>query len=383
MTDPSTPASFASPAEAMWRAIELAGRGLGHVEPNPPVGAIVLDTGGRCVGEGWHQKYGGPHAEVHALQQAGGQAWGGTLFVTLEPCCHQGKTPPCTDAVITSGVKRVFIAVRDPAPWVNGKGIDRLREADIEVIVGLEEASALELLEPFIKLVTHGLPWVHAKWAMTLDGKIATREGDSQWISNPECRALVHELRGRMDAIIVGIGTAIHDDPLLTARPSGPRQALRVVLDTHALLPMTSKLVTSAREVPVLVCVSSAAPADRREALASAGVEVLTVDASDRPPMPEEASPHISLRRVLEDLGRRKLTHVLIEGGSEVLGSAFDEELVDEVHAFIAPLIIGGDEAVTPVGGLGLERIEMSRPLRQLQIREVAGNVYMHGRTQR
>lgn len=367
---------FATPADAMRYAIALARRGIGYVEPNPPVGAVVLDGTGKMIGEGWHQKFGGPHAEVHALQQAGERAKGGTLFVTLEPCCHHGKTPPCTEAVIASGVKRVVVAQRDPAPWVNGGGIDRLREAGIDVEVGLEEAAARELVEPFIKLVTQEIPWVHAKWAMTLDGKLATRTGDSQWISNEASRAIVHELRGRMDAIIVGVGTALRDDPLLTARPQGPRTALRVVLDSQARLPVQSQLVRTARDVPLLVCVSPSAPLERRKALEAEGAEVLLVDSA-----PPASGPFVSLQQVLEELGRRKFTHVLIEGGSRVLGSAFDQQLVDEVHAFIAPTIVGGTDALTPVAGIGRERIELALSLRRPIIRDVDGNVYIHGRT--
>ncbi len=381
MSDLPPPVKFASPAEAMRHAIELARQGIGHVEPNPPVGAVVVDASGHKVGEGWHQKYGGPHAEVHALRQAGDKARGGTLFVTLEPCCHHGKTPPCTDAVIASGLSQVYVAVRDPAPWVNGQGIERLQQAGLDVIVGLEESAARELVEPFNKLMTQGLPWVHAKWAMTLDGKLATRTGDSQWISNESSRTIVHQLRGRMDAILVGIGTALHDDPLLTARPPGPRTATRVVLDAQGRLPLTSKLVTTAREVPVLMCVSAEAPAERRDAIEAAGVEVLIIDVSTQPRSTSESPSCLSLKQVLEELGRRKMTHVLIEGGSEVLGSAFDARLVDETHVFIAPLIIGGSKAVTPVGGLGLVLIEQSFPLHHVKVRDVAGNVYMHGRT--
>src|SRR5215210_4216404 len=218
-----------SDADYMTRALELAGRGRGWVEPNPLVGAVVVRDAA-VVGEGWHEKFGQAHAEVNALRQAGELARGATLYVTLEPCCHFGKTPPCTEAVIGAGVRRVVSAMLDPFPQVAGQGASRLREAGIVVEVGVGDAAARQLNAPYLKRLRTGRPWVHAKWAMTLDGKIATRTGQSKWITGEAARARVHELRGRMDAIIVGKGTLLADDPLLTARPPGPRAATRVVL---------------------------------------------------------------------------------------------------------------------------------------------------------
>ncbi len=209
----------------MRHALALAARGRGFVEPNPMVGAVVLDSAGKLVGEGWHQKFGGPHAEIHALEAAGEKARGGTLVVTLEPCCHHGKTPPCTDAILKAGIRRVVAAMTDPFPKVAGGGLKLLRDAGLEVHIGLCEPEAKRLNEPYLKLLRTGRPWVHAKWAMTLDGKIATRTGDSKWISGEESRRRVHELRGKVDAIIVGRGTVIADDPLLTARPARPARA--------------------------------------------------------------------------------------------------------------------------------------------------------------
>src|SRR5438309_708949 len=218
----------------MRQAHALAARGRGFVEPNPLVGAVVLDAAGKLAGEGWHQKSGGPHAEVHALEAAGERARGGTLVVTLEPCCHWGKTPPCTDAILRAGVRRVVAAMADPFPQVAGGGLKVLRDAGLEVRVGLCEREAKRLNAAYLKLLRTGRPWVHAKWAMTLDGKIATGTGESKWITGEAARARVHELRGRMDAIIVGKGTLLADDPLLTARPPGPRPATRVVLTSMA-----------------------------------------------------------------------------------------------------------------------------------------------------
>src|SRR5262245_57065762 len=245
--------------EWMAQALALAERGRGYVEPNPLVGAVVVRDG-RLVGEGWHRRYGEAHAEVNALHEAGEAARGATLYVTLEPCCHHGKTPPCTDAVLRFGVRRVVAAMTDPFPRVAGGGVERLRTAGLEVETGLLEADARRLNAPYLKLLATGRPYVHAKWAMTLDGKLATRTGDSKWISSDASRRRVHELRGRMDAILVGIGTALADDPLLTARPPGPRTARRIVLDSRLRLPPTSRLVQTAREV--LTTVVAAASAD-------------------------------------------------------------------------------------------------------------------------
>lgn len=322
---------------AMCRALELAALGEGHVEPNPMVGCVVVRDG-QVVGEGWHEAFGGPHAEVNALRAAGNTARGATLYVTLEPCCHTGKTPPCVEAVLAAGVHRVVIATRDPFPKVDGGGIEALKAAGVDCAVGLLEEEARRLMAPYLKLVTTGRPWVIAKWAMTLDGKIATRTGDSQWISGPESRAKVHELRGRCDAVLVGAGTLVADDPLLTARPAGPRNPLRVVIADDRHLPDERKLWASVEEGPVLVAVGPSYPADDAKQLQQRGIEVIT------------ASP----AELLNELGRRRLTNVLVEGGGKLLGRLFDARLVDEVWAFVAPKVFGSLVAPGPVGGRGV-----------------------------
>ena len=256
------PARFGDTAAVMARALELAARGLGFVEPNPPVGAVLVDNELNLIAEGWHQRFGGPHAEIEALTQARDRSRGATLFVTLEPCCHQGKTGPCARQSPAPAFARSSWPRGIPFPKVDGKGIERLRSLGIETEIGLLEQPAAFLIAPFRKLVTTGRPWVHAKWAMTLDGKIATHSGDSRWISNETSRAVVHQLRGRMDAIVVGAGTAQKDDPLLTARPPGPRTATRIVVDSQARLPLTSQLVRSVSEAPLLIAASTDAPAE-------------------------------------------------------------------------------------------------------------------------
>ncbi len=364
---------FENSESVMRYALQLAGRGLGLVEPNPPVGAVVVDQHLNLVSEGWHQRFGGPHAEVHALAAAGEIARGATLYCTLEPCSHQGKTPPCAPAVIAAGIRRVVIGTRDPAPHVDGRGMALLRQAGVEVEVGVCEAEARRLIAPFRRLTLDGRPWVHAKWAMSLDGRIATRTGDSKWISNEQSRTKAHELRGRCDAIVVGVTTVLQDDPQLTARPAGPRVATRVVLDSQARTPLTSQLVRTAREVPVLIATSSNAHEGRVESLQAAGVEVLSLaGTADDPGRP-------ALRLLLDELGRRRMTHVLLEGGAGVLGTAFDEGLVDEYHVFIAPRLIGGREALSPVGGVGNEWMKSIPSLTHVQVATLGDNIYLRG----
>jgi len=333
----------ASDVAAMQRALELAARGRGFVEPNPQVGAVVVQDG-VIVGEGWHERFGGPHAEVAALSDAGAAARGATLFVTLEPCCHHGKTPPCTEAIRAAGIARVVVAAGDPFPAVAGRGIETLRAAGIEVEIGLMAAEAERLTAPFRTLVTQRRPWVIAKWAMSLDGRLAAAPGQDRWISSPASRELVHDLRSRIDAIAVGIGTALADDPLLTARPAagsaaGPRQPLRIVLDGGGRLPPTSHLVRTARQWPVLVAVGPQAPPDRLTVLAAAGCEVWPCEAAD-------AADRTAA--LLTELGRRRLTNLLVEGGPTLLASLFAADQIDEAWVFVAPRILGGTAAGPP-----------------------------------
>jgi len=333
------------PQDSMTRALALAARGRGRVEPNPMVGAVVVRDG-EIVGEGWHQVFGGPHAEPNAIADAGAEACrGADLYVTLEPCTHHGKTPPCTDAILAAGIARVFVAAIDPFPANQGQGLRILRDAGIEVSTGLLEDSARRLIAPFVKLTTRGLPFLTAKWAMSLDGKTASRTGQSRWISSAPSRKLVHELRGHSDAILIGIGTARSDDPMLTARPPGPRTATRVIVDRRARLPLECKLVQTARDAPVLVATTHAAPVREREALEARGVEVLVLP---------DRHGRVDLRVLMTELGRRRMTHVLLEGGGELCAAVLSDGLADKLLAFVAPKIIGGRDAPTPVEGEGI-----------------------------
>ncbi|HUT09731.1 MAG TPA: bifunctional diaminohydroxyphosphoribosylaminopyrimidine deaminase/5-amino-6-(5-phosphoribosylamino)uracil reductase RibD [Thermoguttaceae bacterium] len=354
----------------MRRALELAARGEGRVEPNPMVGCVIA-RGAEIIGEGWHRRFGGDHAEVEALRLAGDRAAGATMFVTLEPCCHHGKTPPCTEAVRRAGIGRVVVAQRDPFPQVAGGGLAELQAAGVAVDVGLLEEDARAINAPYLKLVETGRPWVIAKWAMTLDGKIATRTGSSQWISCEASREIVHALRGRVDAIMVGRETARCDDPQLTARPPGPRTALRVVADTGASLSSQSRLVRTAGEVPVLVAAGHAADEADRRRLTEAGCEVFLCD----------GDTHAArLGSLLEELGRRRLTNLLVEGGGRLLGSLLDARAIDEVHVFIAGKLVGGAAAGSPIAGEGVERMSEALALRAPEWRQVGTDVYLHGR---
>jgi diaminohydroxyphosphoribosylaminopyrimidine deaminase/5-amino-6-(5-phosphoribosylamino)uracil reductase len=355
----------------MRRALDLAERGRGSVEPNPMVGCL-LARDNREIAAGWHERFGGPHAEVMALKAAGStDVRGCTAYVTLEPCCHHGKTPPCTDALIAAGVARVVAAMPDPFPAVSGAGLRRLAEAGVVVETGCLEAEARSLNDPYLKLLERKRPWVIAKWAMSLDGKIATRDGNSQWITNEASRAVVHRLRGRVDAIAVGIHTAETDDPLLTARPPGIRTPTRIVLDSLAMLPLQSRLVRTARETPVLVAVGPEASERNMNRLADAGCEVLPFAASTR---------YERMLQLLDELGRRRMTNVLVEGGSQVLGQLFDAREIDEAHVFIAPKLIGGDQALTALGGAGVSAMSLAARLEQAQTQTLDGDLYIHGR---
>jgi diaminohydroxyphosphoribosylaminopyrimidine deaminase/5-amino-6-(5-phosphoribosylamino)uracil reductase len=355
----------------MRRALELAAQGEGVVEPNPMVGCVVVQ-GAEIIGEGWHRRFGQPHAEVEALRIAGRRAAGATLYVTLEPCCHFGKTPPCTRAVIAAGIRRVVAAQRDPFPQVAGGGMAELQAAGIAVEVGLLEAEAQRLNAPYLKLLHTGWPWIIAKWAMTLDGKLATHTGDSRWVSGPLARQCVHALRGRMDAIIVGHATAARDDPLLTARPPGPRTAVRIVLDTRAALADGSRLVQTARETPVLVAVGEQAAEADRQRLTAAGCEVFVC----------AGQTHAErLAALLDELGRRRMTNVLVEGGSQVLGSLFDAGAIDEIHVFIAPKLVGGSAAPPAIGGVGVSALADALRLDAPTIQQLGDDVYVRGRS--
>lgn len=356
----------------MQRALRLAARGLGRVEPNPMVGCVIVRSG-RVVGEGYHRRFGGPHAEVVALARAGPKACGATVYVTLEPCCHHGKTPPCTKALRTAKVAKVFAAMRDPNPLVAGKGMRSLKRAGIEVVEGVLRAEARELIAAYLKWETQGQPYVIAKWAQSIDGKIATRSGDSKWISSERARKWTHRIRARVDGIIVGSETVLRDDPQLTCRGvTIKRVARRIILDTRLRTPAHCKLARTARGIPTIIFTSrQATTTARARRLGLAGVLIK--------PAPMRGK-HISLKHVLKKLAGQGMSNVLIEGGGQVLGSAFDQGLVDEAIVFIAPMLIGGSRAPSALPGQGASLIAQSHRLKNLKIRRIGPDMLYHFR---
>ncbi|MHC4605914.1 MAG: bifunctional diaminohydroxyphosphoribosylaminopyrimidine deaminase/5-amino-6-(5-phosphoribosylamino)uracil reductase RibD [Planctomycetota bacterium] len=349
----------------MRRCLELALRGEGKVEPNPLVGAVVV-RGGRVAGEAAHRRFGGPHAEPQALKKAGKRAKGATLYVNMEPCApHPKKTPPCTDAVLRSGVRHVVAAMLDPNPAVRGRGVKLLRGGGVRVKVGVLKKEAQELNAAFLKFHTRRLPYVIAKWAMTLDGKIATHTGDSKWITSERSRALAkRELRSRVQAVLVGSGTALRDDPMLDATKGSPA---RIVLDSKARLPITSNIVRTAAKQRTIVVASAKAPADRVRALEGRGCEVIREEVMD-------------LKVILGVLAEEGLQKILIEGGSEIHGAAMAAGLVDEVWVFVAPRVVGGKKAKTPVAGPGVERIADALSIGDLTVERIGGDVLLRGK---
>jgi diaminohydroxyphosphoribosylaminopyrimidine deaminase/5-amino-6-(5-phosphoribosylamino)uracil reductase len=334
MGDSPSPGQVAAftPEDEKWMALALEHGARGTPSPNPHVGAVVVKDG-QLLGAGHHERAGEEHAEVMALRNAGDGARGATLFVTLEPCNHDGRTPPCTNAILKAKIARVVVGCNDPNPHVVGRGAEKLRASGVRVDLGCREPDAKRLIAPWSKFVTTGIPYVALKLALSLDGRIATRTGASKWVTGPEARARVHLLRAQHDAVIVGIGTAIADDPRLTVRDAPGHSPLRVVFDTKLRLPLAARLVQSAREVPTWVVCTTDAPSSAEEALVERGVEVLRA--------PSSAEGRIDAVAALRMLASRGIVSAMIEGGAELAGSVLAGTVVDELHCFIAPILLG------------------------------------------
>ncbi|TYO97393.1 diaminohydroxyphosphoribosylaminopyrimidine deaminase [Desulfallas thermosapovorans DSM 6562] len=355
----------------MQLALELAARAMGRTNPNPMVGAVVVKDG-RVVGRGYHARAGTPHAEIHALREAGELAAGSVLYVTLEPCCHHGRTGPCTDAIIKARVGRVVLAMTDPNPLVAGRGAQRLQEAGIQVTCGVLEEDARRLNEVFIKYITTRLPFVALKTAMSLDGKIATTSGESQWITGQPAREYVHRLRNIYDAILVGVGTVMADDPSLTTRlpEGGGKDPVRIVLDSKARTPVTARVITQASPAPTIIVTAPNAPVENLFRLKEAGARVIEIPGGEG---------GIDLAALLKELGRREITSLLVEGGAGVNGSFIAGNLVDKVYWFVAPKLIGGAGAPGPVGGPGIAALRDAISLKDIKLNRYGEDICIEG----
>ena len=362
--------------EYMQMALDLAEKARGCTSPNPMVGCVIVNPEGKIVGKGYHHKAGQPHAEIMAMRDAGDQVEGCTAYVTLEPCSHYGRTGPCCEALIKAGIKKVVAAADDPNPKVSGRGFARLQEAGVEVVRGVLADKANRQNEVFMHWMKTGRPFVALKYAMTLDGKVATREGLSRWVTGEAARRRVHEDRHRHAGVMVGVGTALADDPLLTCRLDGREvsQPARVVVDAAARLPLESQLVRTASEAPVIVAVAEGALLARRNALAERGCAVVAVPAREG---------RVDPRILMELLWQRfSLDSLIVEGGPTLLGSLFDEGLVDRVQAYIAPKIFGGLEALGPVAGRGAGDPADAPVLSEVSLQMMGGDVLLEGRLQ-
>lgn len=342
----------------MRRAIELAKKGSGHVNPNPLVGAVIVRDG-EVIGEGYHECYGQLHAERNAIANAkkrGNSLEGSTIYVTLEPCCHYGKTPPCTEAIIEEKIARVVVGSDDPNPLVSGKGFQMLREKGIEVIPHFLKEECDAMNHVFFHYIRTGTPYVAMKYAMTMDGKIACYTGDSKWVTGEESRAHVQTLRNHYKGIMAGIGTVLADDPMLNCRIEGGRDPIRIITDSHLRIPMDSQLVRTAGQQPLIVACLPDADEEKAAQLQEKGVEVLRIPGVTTADITEEQKEVISLPVLMKELGARKIDGILLEGGGQLNESALQAGIVDRIYCYIAPKIFGGAQAKTPVEGQGLTR---------------------------
>lgn len=355
----------------MERALKLAEKGAGYTNPNPLVGAVIVKDG-RIIGEGYHKLYGSHHAEINAFRNASQDVRGAAMYVTLEPCSHYGKTPPCAKAIVEKGIKKVVVALKDPNPEVSGRGIKILQDNGIEVVTGVLEDESRRLNEIFIKYITTKLPFCILKTAMTLDGKIAARTGDSKWITNQESRRYVHKLRHRVSGIMVGVETVIKDNPLLNTRldEENGSDPIRIVADTNARTPVESKILNNQSNARTIIATTELAPKERIKKLKSRGAEIIIT------PM---CKNRVDLKYLMKELGERKIDSVLLEGGSELNYSALEAEIIDKVNAFIAPKFIGGRESKTPVGGLGRPFMKEAIMLKDIDVYRFGDDIMLEG----
>ena len=356
----------------MHLAYNLAKKGCGGVNPNPLVGAVIVKDD-RIIGEGYHEIFGGPHAEVNAFRSAKESVEGATMYVTLEPCSHYGKTPPCAQAIVDNKITRVVIGMLDPNPLVSGRGVKLLQEHGIEVESDFLSAELTQMNRVFLKFIQSKKPYVVMKTAMTLDGKIASRTGDSRWVSNEQSRANVHELRNELMGIMVGVDTVIADDPILTTRLTGNkkgRNPIRIVVDSQARIPLDSKILNITTEAKTIVAVTSKANQNKLDEIIALGNEVLII---------EEKNGRVDLNQLMQVLGEKGIDGILLEGGATLNYAALESQIVDEVHAYIAPKIIGGADAKTPVGGHGIEMMKDAVNLQNIRFENIADDILVIG----
>ena len=354
----------------MKRALELAKKGAGHTSPNPMVGCVVVKDG-RIVTEGYHERYGEFHAERNALTRCEEDLTGAEMYVTLEPCCHQGNTPPCTDIIIERSIGKVYVGSMDPNPKVAGKGVKILQEHGIEVETGVLEKECLALNEIFFYYITTGMPYVAMKYAMTLDGKIASCTGDSKWVTGETARHHVHELRKQYSAILAGIGTVLADDPMLNCRIEEGVDPVRVVCDSSLRIPLSSQLVKTAGDIRVIVAYAKENP-EKEKALLQAGVELISAGRDGR----------VDLAVLMRKLGKRKIDSVLVEGGGAIHGSLLKSGLVQKIYCYLAPKLIGGREAGSPVEGDGFSRMKDALPVKEMEILPLGQDICISGRVE-
>jgi diaminohydroxyphosphoribosylaminopyrimidine deaminase/5-amino-6-(5-phosphoribosylamino)uracil reductase len=355
----------------MQKALNLAAQAKGRTSPNPMVGAVVVKDH-QVMGEGYHMKAGTPHAEIHALQAAGDAARNATLYVNLEPCSHYGRTPPCADAIVRAGVKRVVVAGLDPNPQVSGRGLKILHDAGIETCTGVLEQEAWKLNRAFFKYIQTRTPLVSLKVAMTLDGKIATSSGESRWISGETSRKYVHQLRNVYDGIMVGIGTVLKDDPMLNTRleDEDSRDPVRVIIDSKLDIPRSSNIVKTASQQKTIVFCGQQADDTNKEYLQEAGLTVVQLDVDE---------DKLPLEEVLRVLGEMEIMTLLVEGGGEINGYLIEKGLIDKVYWFIAPKVVGGREAPTPVGGRGIPQLKNALLLKWMEIQRFDEDILITG----
>lgn len=353
----------------MGLAIYLARKGIGKVNPNPMVGAVIVKDN-KIVGTGYHEKYGGKHAEINAIENSRESLNGSTMYVNLEPCSHFGKTPPCVDKIIESKINKVVIASVDPNPLVQGKGVKKLRDAGIEVKVGVLDEENKKLNEVFLKYIKNKKPFVVMKVAMSLDGKIATTTGQSKWISCDESRRYVHKLRSEVMSILVGINTVIKDNPMLDCRLENGKNPIRIIVDTTLKIPIDSKIVSSAKSIRTIVVTTKHVNKNVMKLLEDKGVEILTVNLKNN---------LVDLKEMINKLGELNIDSILIEGGSSLNFSAVNENIVDKIQVYVAPIILGGEISKTPIGGQGVYDIKEAFKLHKLEYKQVGSDILIEG----